>query len=349
MDRQTLHDAATNAAGQNQSSHSYSAWRSSQQTQPRILQYEPNPRQQQQNQQPQPQQTQQALAAQQATPTGADPGTMDKNIIFGNTDTLSQQYNLNAGGAQTQTIFALHPSPAGPTQSVANPPPLAASTGSIPPDSSKDSSTTPGQNPASGSGRQLATSKRAAQNRAAQRAFRHRKERYIKSLEEKANNYDLSQSLIADLRKENIYLRDYVVRLQNEVDSLNTELGRAPMFAAHTQQGQQQQQQQQLRPQQQQQQVDQQGQQGGGMLQQGYAPMQIDPQIAAAMQVQEKQQGGGGGVVQLAPAEHNVNVLGMGEQQMMVEQQKAPETGATQKKARGRKRKNDVQQTDGQQ
>lgn len=334
MDRQTLHDAATNAAGQNQSSHSYSAWRSSQQTQPRILQYNPNPQQQSTQQ---PQQTQQALSAQQGTATGA-PGNIDKNIIFTNSDTLPQQYNLNTGGPQP--IFALHPDPTATTQSPSNPPPLAAST-TIPADTPKDSSSTTPQNTSSSiPGRQLATSKRAAQNRAAQRAFRHRKERYIKSLEEKANNYDLSQSLIADLRKENIYLRDYVVRLQNEVDSLNTELGRAPMFAAHTQQQQQGQ-----RPQQQQQQVEQQGQQGG-MLPQNYVPMQIDPQIAAAMQAQEKQQGGTG-VVQLAPADHNVMGMGVGGDQQLVPVEPQKETSATQKKARGRKRKNDVQ-ADGQ-
>src|SRR5277367_1959723 len=207
MDRQTLHDAATNAAGQNQSSHSYSAWRSSQQTQPRILQYNPNPQQQPTQQQPQ-QQTQQALSAQQQGPAPGAPGNIDKNIIFANNDTMAQQYNLNPGvGSQSQPIFQLHPDPPTTTQSPSNQPPLAAST-TIPSDTPKASSSTTPQNTSSNSGRQLATSKRAAQNRAAQRAFRHRKERYIKSLEEKANNYDLSQSLIADLRKENIYLRD---------------------------------------------------------------------------------------------------------------------------------------------
>src|SRR5271170_7235695 len=333
MDRQTLHDAATNAAGQNQSSHSYSAWRSSQQTQPRILQYNPNPQQpQQQSQQQQPQQ---GLPAQQVTGAGAS-GSLDKNIIFANSDPLTQQYNLQNSGPPPQTIFSLHPDPATTTQTPPGPT-LPPST-TVPADTPKDSSDTTPQNTGS-AGRQLATSKRAAQNRAAQRAFRHRKERYIKSLEEKANHHDLSQSVIADLRKENIYLRDYVVRLQNEVDSLNTELGRAPMFAAHAQQGGQQ------RPQGGQQQVDQQTQQGQ-MLQQGYGgPMQIDPQIAAAMQAQSEKQGG---VVQLAPAEHNVNAMGMavgaGDQQMVgVEQQKAQEVVPQKKKPRGRKRKNDVQ------
>ncbi|KAJ1874233.1 hypothetical protein LPJ71_011696, partial [Coemansia sp. S17] len=38
--------------------------------------------------------------------------------------------------------------------------------------------------------RSINSSKRAAQNRAAQRAFRLRRERYVTSLEEKARNYD---------------------------------------------------------------------------------------------------------------------------------------------------------------
>src|SRR5271170_2165226 len=117
MDRQTLHDAATNAAGQNQSSHSYSAWRSSQQTQPRILQYQPNP------QQPQPQQSQQpqqVLSAQQSAGAGA-PGSLDKNIIFASGDPLAQQYNLQNSGPQPQTIFSLHPDPTTASQTPPGP------------------------------------------------------------------------------------------------------------------------------------------------------------------------------------------------------------------------------------
>src|SRR6202035_859354 len=105
MERQTLHDAATNAAG-NPSSHSYSAWRTAQQTQPRIFQYNPpNPQQssqqQQQQQQQQPQQ-QAALNPQAgAGPTSTNlPANIDKNIIFANSDRIAQQYNLQNAGQQ---------------------------------------------------------------------------------------------------------------------------------------------------------------------------------------------------------------------------------------------------------
>ena len=74
------------------------------------------------------------------------------------------------------------------------------------------------------------------------------------------------------------------------------------------------------------------------MMQQAYGGgMQLDPQIAPAT-------GQGTGVVQLAPAvEHNV-MAGMGaEQQMVGGEPKPQDAGPTQKKARGRKRKNEVQ------
>ena len=339
MERQTLHDAATNAANQGQSSHSYSAWRTSQQTQPRIFQYTPPNPQQNAQQQQQPQQPpQQALSA----PTGGAGGAananmatnLDKNILFANNDRLAQQYNLQNVGTPQQSPFpALHQDPA---TSQSNDPNLAQTADN--PDPKDNAAAAPSTAPG---GRVLAQSKRAAQNRAAQRAFRQRKDRYIKSLEQKANEYELSHSIITDLRKENIYLRDYVVRLQNEVDSLNTELGRAPMFASAPTTTQRTGQQQTQNP------------QANTMpvtLGQSY-PIQLDPQTAAvaaaaaaasaAVNVQDNP------LARLAPTAdgtHNAISMPLGSEQQMVEQSKPEETSVQPKKSnRGRKRKNEVQ------
>lgn len=326
MERQTLHDAATNAAG-HPSSHSYSAWRTAQQTQPRIFQYNP-PNQQQPAQQPQqqPQQQQQpGLSAQAGSAAAANNlANIDKNIIFANNDRLNQQFQLQNPGAQGQSTFpGLQEDPNNAAQSATDPNLVSASDDSNP---ATDKQNTQPQNTTGG--RQLAQTKRAAQNRAAQRAFRQRKDRYIKSLEQKATEFDLSHSIIADLRKENIYLRDYVVRLQNEVDSLNTELGRAPMFnSPPTHRNPQNNQNTAPLP---------------VSLSQNY-PMQIDPQTAAAAVAANVQHDNQSGLTRLAPAEtHNAISMPANDQQMG--EAKAEETAAPAKKqARSRKRKNDAQ------
>ncbi|KAK9321924.1 hypothetical protein V1517DRAFT_157714 [Lipomyces orientalis] len=66
-------------------------------------------------------------------------------------------------------------------------------------------------------GRQLSTSKRAAQNRAAQRAFRQRKECYIKDLEAKVLELKSTKETIDSLRQENLQLRDYILALQSRL------------------------------------------------------------------------------------------------------------------------------------
>ena len=334
MERHTLHDAATNAAGQGQSSHSYSAWRTSQQTQPRIFQYTPpNPQQNaQQQQQQQSQQPQQQLSAQPIAGGAANANiaaniaaNLDKNVIFANNERLAQQYNLqNAGAPQQAPFTALHDDP---TSSQGSDPNLAQSANNA---DDGDGATAP---PTAPGGRVLAQSKRAAQNRAAQRAFRQRKDRYIKTLEQKATDYDLSHGIITDLRKENVYLRDYVVRLQNEVDSLNTELGHTPMFGSlPTQQHQQNQNQANPMP---------------VTIGQNY-PLQIDPQTAAVaaaatanVHSQDNQ------LARLTPTDgsHNAISMPVGNEQQMVEQTKADETteGQPKKGNRGRKRKNETQ------
>ncbi|KAL1838725.1 hypothetical protein VTJ49DRAFT_2262 [Mycothermus thermophilus] len=62
--------------------------------------------------------------------------------------------------------------------------------------------------------RPLSTSKRAAQNRAAQRAFRQRKEHYIKQLEQKVRDAEQLEANYKALQAEHYSLRDYTLRLQ---------------------------------------------------------------------------------------------------------------------------------------
>lgn len=57
------------------------------------------------------------------------------------------------------------------------------------------------------SGKPLRNTKRAAQNRSAQKAFRQRREKYIKDLETKAKHYDRLEQDLFNLRRENEELR----------------------------------------------------------------------------------------------------------------------------------------------
>lgn len=66
-------------------------------------------------------------------------------------------------------------------------------------------------------GRPLTNTKRAQQNRQAQRAFRQRKELYIKDLEAKVKELEQSKDTIDALRQENIQLRDYILALQSRL------------------------------------------------------------------------------------------------------------------------------------
>lgn len=66
-------------------------------------------------------------------------------------------------------------------------------------------------------GRVLSQTKRAQQNRAAQRAFRQRKELYIKELEAKAEQLKAMQAQIDELKHENSELRNYILALQSRV------------------------------------------------------------------------------------------------------------------------------------
>lgn len=74
--------------------------------------------------------------------------------------------------------------------------------------------------PRSHNHRPVLTSKRAAQNRNAQRAFRQRKEKYIKELELRAAEAEELRKTLNDVRQENMQLRDYTLVLQSKVIEL---------------------------------------------------------------------------------------------------------------------------------
>lgn len=68
--------------------------------------------------------------------------------------------------------------------------------------------------------RSVSSLKRAAQNRNAQRAFRQRKEKYIKELELRAAEAEDLRKTLNDMRQENMQLRDYTLVLQSRVIEL---------------------------------------------------------------------------------------------------------------------------------
>ncbi|KXJ95380.1 hypothetical protein Micbo1qcDRAFT_200792 [Microdochium bolleyi] len=76
--------------------------------------------------------------------------------------------------------------------------------------------------------RELSQSKRAAQNRAAQRAFRQRKEHYIKKLEQQVRDYtDMEQNYKA-IQNDNYALREYVIQLQSRLLDVQVEPPQPP-------------------------------------------------------------------------------------------------------------------------
>ncbi|ODV77094.1 uncharacterized protein CANTADRAFT_8249 [Suhomyces tanzawaensis NRRL Y-17324] len=79
--------------------------------------------------------------------------------------------------------------------------------------------------------------KRAIQNRNAQRAFRQRKEKYVKELELKAAEVDQLKQSIEELRAENLQLRDYTLALQSRVIELSPSNGQAIAQATSVQAG----------------------------------------------------------------------------------------------------------------
>ncbi|CAL8581432.1 hypothetical protein XPA_007123 [Xanthoria parietina] len=76
--------------------------------------------------------------------------------------------------------------------------------------------------------RELSTSKRAAQNRAAQRAFRQRKEGHIKQLETQVKDYNTLSESFKNLQAENYQLRDYIISLQSRLIESHGEFPQPP-------------------------------------------------------------------------------------------------------------------------
>ena len=66
-------------------------------------------------------------------------------------------------------------------------------------------------------GKALTNTKRAAQNRAAQRAFRQRRDQYVKDLEVKVTQVKYLEETIEALKTENMQLRDYILGLQSKL------------------------------------------------------------------------------------------------------------------------------------
>ncbi|KAK5137442.1 hypothetical protein LTR08_008420 [Meristemomyces frigidus] len=86
-----------------------------------------------------------------------------------------------------------------------------------------------GLSPQGGKGkRELSTSKRAAQNRAAQRAFRQRKEGYIKKLEEQVKEFQNMEQNYRSLQNENYQLREYILNLQSRLLETQSDIPPAP-------------------------------------------------------------------------------------------------------------------------
>ncbi|PNY29265.1 transcription factor kapC [Tolypocladium capitatum] len=76
--------------------------------------------------------------------------------------------------------------------------------------------------------RELSQSKRAAQNRAAQRAFRQRKEGYIKKLEQQVREYNDMEQTFKAMQSENYALREYVIHLQSRLLDVQGEFPQPP-------------------------------------------------------------------------------------------------------------------------
>ncbi|KAJ2996425.1 hypothetical protein NUW58_g984 [Xylaria curta] len=76
--------------------------------------------------------------------------------------------------------------------------------------------------------RELSQSKRAAQNRAAQRAFRQRKEHYIKKLEQQVRDYTELEHTYKTIQNDNYALREYIIQLQSRLLDLQVEVPPPP-------------------------------------------------------------------------------------------------------------------------
>ncbi|KNG49424.1 bzip transcription factor [Stemphylium lycopersici] len=140
--------------------------------------------------------------------------------------------------------------------------------------------------------RELSTSKRAAQNRAAQRAFRQRKEEYIKQLKDQVKEFEQLCELYKTLQTENYQLRDYIINLQSRLLETQGEIPPAPagvdLNRPHAEQAnmhpQPQPPQPPQQPEQPQQQQPSQNNNNGGLSERQIGELQMAAQAAAAAQ-----------------------------------------------------------------
>lgn len=83
--------------------------------------------------------------------------------------------------------------------------------------------------------KKLASGKRADQNRKAQRAFRQRKDKYIKDLELRSQELDIANSLIIQLKDENDRLNEIAKSFHSRVGELETQLAEIKSAEASSQ------------------------------------------------------------------------------------------------------------------
>ncbi|KAH3680284.1 hypothetical protein WICPIJ_008342 [Wickerhamomyces pijperi] len=86
-------------------------------------------------------------------------------------------------------------------------------------------------------GRILSGTKRAEQNRQAQRAFRQRKDIYIKDLEKKVSKIEELQASIQSLKNENLELRNYSFTLQAKLIELHPDVPVPPLSLSNSRAG----------------------------------------------------------------------------------------------------------------
>ncbi|KND93115.1 putative transcription factor kapC [Tolypocladium ophioglossoides CBS 100239] len=127
-------------------------------------------------------------------------------------------------GAPTANMMPMAP-PSGHSPGVA---PASAPGASIAPASPTSPMDLDGSPDGRKAKRELSQSKRAAQNRAAQRAFRQRKEGYIKKLEQQVREYNDMEQTFKAMQSENYALREYVIHLQSRLLDVQGEFPQPP-------------------------------------------------------------------------------------------------------------------------
>ncbi|KAJ5885480.1 hypothetical protein N7495_009990 [Penicillium taxi] len=130
-----------------------------------------------------------------------------------------QQQHMQANNANTREQANIDPAISGAAMMSAPQPPVQF----------KQASPEDGSPKAYGGGkRELSTSKRAAQNRAAQRAFRQRKESYIRKLEEDNKDLELLRENLQKSYTENYQLREHIITLQTRLMEVQVEVPDLP-------------------------------------------------------------------------------------------------------------------------